>query len=621
MTRAGRGRVRALPVPSVAAAMAASAALAQGSGIAPFTSEHAARGVTYNMMLSLPLPTPSEGFGMAAADLEGDGDLDLVLLGRADGLVGVYENLGAGTFANRSATSGIAATTLGRGVAAFDHDRDGDLDLFIAQYNQPCRLWRNEGGFQFTDITQAAGVAFTGQANGCSVADYDGDGHLDLYLCTYAVGLPNRLYRARGDGTYEEVAAALGVASLGLAYQSVFSDYDRDGWPDLCVSNDRGFGNVPNQLFRNTQGGFADVGAASGLSVALCSMGVACADLDGNGRSDFYFTNVPDPAPPLFGVNPLMLGSAAGTFAQAEAAWGVENRFFSWAALFLDFDNDADLDLYVNNENVPNRLYLNPGAPPMADVAAAAGVAGTTGLSYVTVAGDLDGDGDVDLVQNNMSGPVRLYMNNEGSERSWLRLRVAGEGRVRDAIGASATVTPRGADGSLRAPQWREVLCGGNGYLGQSELVLHFGLADAVAADTAVVRWPAGGAVRTLRNLAAGQRWTAYPPSRLGDLEGDGDRDLADWAQLAAWGPGPLVPGREMMDFDGDGALGTADAAAFWAAASVPLGDLDADGTVGGGDLGLLLGQWGSAGSPADLDLDGTVGGGDLGMLLGGWGG
>lgn len=610
--------VRATVRFALAGAWWCSAAAAAGTFV-PFTAEQTARGVTYNMMLSVPLPTPSEGFGMAAADLDGDGDLDLVLLGRADGLVGIYENLGTGTFANRSATSGISATPLGRGVAAFDYDLDGDLDLYLAQFNQPCRLWRNDGALRFTDVTQVAGLAFTGPANGCSVADFDGDGHLDLYQCTYQVGLPNRLYRNLGNGAFQEVAASLGVASVGLGYQSTFSDFDRDGRADLCVSNDRGVGNVPNQLFRNTGSGFADVGDASGMSVALCSMGMACADLDGNGRSDFYFTNVPDPAPPLLGVNPLMLGSPSGTFSQAQAAWGVENRFFSWGAVFLDVDNDADLDLYVNNETVPNRLYLNPGAPPMADVAAAAGVAGTTGLSYVTIAGDLDRDGDLDLVQNNMSGAVRLFMNNEGGRRAWLRLRVAGAGRVRDAIGASATLVARDAGGALRAPQWREVLCGGNGYLGQSETTLHFGLADAVAADSIEVRWPSGG-VRTLRNLAANAAWTAYPDARLGDVDGDGDVDGTDWAAFAGWGRGTLVPGREMLDFDGDGALGDADLAAFWLRSSARRGDLDGDGTVGGSDLGLLLGAWGSAGSIADLDLDGNVGGSDLGTLLGAWG-
>ena len=603
-----------------ASAGACACAAATAGSFVPFTAEQSARGVTYNMMLSVPFPTPSEGFGMAAADLDGDGDLDLVLLGRADGLVGLYENLGSGTFANRSSTSGISSTPLGRGVAAFDYDRDGDLDLYVAQHNQPCRLWRNDGALRFTDVTQAAGLAFTGPANGCSVADVDGDGFLDLYQCTYQVGLPNRLYRNLGNGAFQEVAASLGVASVGLSYQSTFSDVDRDGRPDLCVSNDRGVGNVPNQLFRNTGTAFADVGDATGLSVALCSMGMACADLDGNGRSDFYFTNVPDPAPPLLGVNPLLLGSADGTFSQAQAAWGVENRFFSWGAVFLDVDNDADLDLYVNNETAPNRLYLNPGAPPMVDSAAAAGVTGTTGLSYVTVAGDLDRDGDLDLVQNNMAGAVRLFMNNEGGRRAWLRLRVAGTGRVRDAIGASATLVARDAGGALRAPQWREVLCGGNGYLGQSETTLHFGLGDATAAHAVEVRWPAGGGTRTLRNLAANAEWTAYPDARLGDADGDGDVDGADWAAFAAWGRGPIVPGREMLDFDGDGTLGEADLAAFWQRSTARRGDLDGDGSVGGADLGTLLGSWGAAGSSADLDLDGTVGGSDLGILLGAWG-
>lgn len=589
-------------------------------GFTPFTAEQAARGVVYNMMLSVPISTPSEGFGMAAADLDGDGDLDLVLLGRADGLVGIYENLGNGTFANRSSTSGISATPLGRGVAAFDHDRDGDLDLYIAQFNQPCRLWRNDGEMRFADVTQASGLAFTGPANGCSVADFDGDGYLDLYQCTYAVGLANRLYRNLGNGSFQEVGASLGVASVGLSYQSTFSDVDLDGRPDLCVSNDRGFGNVPNQLFRNTGSGFADVGDTSGMSVALCSMGMACADLDGNGRSDFYFTNVPDPAPPLLGVNPLMLGSTSGTFSQAQAEWGVENRFFSWGAVFLDVDNDADLDLYVNNESVPNRLYLNSGAPPMSDVAAAAGVVGTTGLSYVTVAGDIDGDGDLDLLQNNMAGAVRLFMNQEGSSRAWLRLRVAGLGRVRDAIGASATLVGRGADGSLRPPQWREVLCGGNGYLGQSETTLHFGLGDASTADSVEVHWPSGGGTRILRNLAANASWTAYPDARMGDVDGDGDVDGADWAAFVIWGRGALVPGREMLDFDGDGSLGDADIAAFWLRSITRCGDLTGDGTVDGADLSDLLGAWGAADSVADLDLDGTVGGSDLAMLLSAWG-
>jgi hypothetical protein len=603
------------PVPFVAASMASA------QTIVPFTSEHSARGVVYNMTFAPPLSNPQDGYGMACADLDGDNDLDLVFLGRADGLVGVYENNGVGVFTNRSATSGIPASTSGAGVVAIDYDRDGDLDLFIAQKNGPCRLLRQNAPFQFTDIAAAAGVNETLPATGVSAADFDGDGWIDIHVSTYSAVVPNRLYRNQGNGTFVDVAASLGVASNGLSYQSVWSDYNRDTWPDLCVSNDRGFGNVPNQLHRNLGNGtFTDVSSSSGLNVALCSMGIACADLTGDGRSDYYFTNVPDPTPPLNGVNPLMIGSTKGSFTQADALWGVSNIKFSWAAIFWDFDNDADLDLYVNNEFLPNALFRNPGAPPMADVAAAAGVAGTANLSYCSIVGDLDRDGDQDLLLNNYGGPVRLFMNQDGQQRAWLRLRVAGEGRVRDAIGASATLRARIAKGKLGAPQWREVLAGGNGYLGQSETTLHFGLGNAAVAGSIVVQWPAGGPTRTLSNLAANQVWTAYPPSRLGDVDGAGVIDLADWSQFAAWGPSTLVPGREMLDFDGDGDLDGADADAFWSVALIERGDLDGNGSIDAADLSMLLASWAQSGSLADIDFDGTVGASDLALLLAAWG-
>ena len=606
--------------------MTALAAAAMGQplhaqSLAPFTSEHSARGVIYNMTFGPPITAPQDGYGMAVADLDGDDDLDLVLLGRPDGLVGVYSNNGNGTFVNRSATSGIANSPSGAGIAAFDYDRDGDLDLFLAQKHHPSRLYRNDGALAFTDVSATAGFGFTVPATGTSVADFDGDGWPDLHLCTYSSIVPNMLLRNKGDGTFEDVAAALGVASPGLSYQSVWGDFDRDSWSDLCVSNDRGFGNVPNQLWRNAQGAFVDVSASTGMDVSLCSMGVACGDLTGDMRPDYYFTNLPDPAPPLFGVNPLLLSTANGTFTRGESEWGVANLKMSWGTIFWDFDNDRDLDLYVNNETLPNALYRNPGAPPMADVAAAAAVTGTANLSFASAVGDLDGDGDLDLLVNNYGGPVRLYMNQEGAQRNWVRLRVAGEGRVRDAIGASATLVARGGKGKLLPPQWREVLCGGNSFLAQHETTLHFGLGNASAVASVEVRWPAGGAVRTLTNLPMNGCWTAYPPSRLGDLDGDATVGPADWSALAQWGAGSVAPGREMFDFDGDSDIDATDVEAFWARASFPRGDLDANGAVDAADLAVMLGAWGASGSPADLDLGGTVGASDLAVLLGAWGG
>lgn len=523
--------------------------------VVPFTSEHSARGVIYNMTLSPPFDLPQEGYGMAVADLDGDDDLDLVLTGRADGLIGIFENTGSGSFINRSAVAGAGNALSAQGMSAFDHDRDGDLDLFIAQRHHPCRFLRNNGGLSFTDISAASGLGFSAMCTGTSVTDVDGDGWLDLYVCTYLVGTPNRLYRNRGDGTFEEIAAARGVNSVGLSYQSTFADVDADGWPDLAVRNDRGFGNVPHQLWRNVAGSaFHDIGAASGFSVALCSMGMAVGDPDNDLRPDFYFTNVPDPA------------------------------------------------------------------PPMVDRGVEYAVTGTSALSFSSAMGDLDRDGDLDILVNNYGSATRLLMNQDGQQRSWLRLRVAGTGRVRDAIGAIATLQPASVGGVVPAPQRRQVLCGGNGYLSQHETMLHFGLGASTGAASITVQWPAGGGSRTLLNLAEGAVWTAYPDARLGDLQGDGVIDATDWSAMAGFGPGPIAPGREMFDLDGDGDLDSIDAEAFWARAAVRRGDLNGDGSIDGADLGAMLGAWGTSNSTADLNLDGSVGGADLGALLGGWG-
>ena len=164
------------------------------------------------------------------------------------------------------------------------------------------------------------------------------------------------------------------------------------------------------------------------------------------------------------------------------------------------------------------------------------------------------------------------------------------------------------------------MLAGGNGFLGQSETTLHFGLGAATSVGSIIVQWPAGGPTRTLSNLAANQVWTAYPPSRLGDVDGGGVIDLADWTQLSAWGPGALVPGREMFDFDGDGDLDGTDADAFWTRATITRGDLDGNGTIDAADLSLMLASWAQTASIADIDFDGAVGASDLALLLAAWG-
>lgn len=137
-------------------------------------------------------------------------------------------------------------------------------------------------------------------------------------------------------------------------------------------------------------------------------------------------------------------------------------------------------------------------------------------------------------------------MNQEGDDRAWLRLRIAGAGRVRDGIGASVTVVAAGADGLVRAPQWREVLCGGNGFEGQNEMGVHFGLGDALAAPQVTVRWPAGGGTRVLTGVPVRAAWAVHPPSRLGDVDGDGSVGAGDWGPVR--GVGPRARGRRSRD-------------------------------------------------------------------------
>ena len=587
----------------------------------PFTSEAIERGVQYTMQ-GYPQSGGAYGFGMAIADLDGDGDLDLVLIGRSNGLPGLFENDGTGHFTNRSWESGIFPLLSASSVVVFDFDGDGDLDLFFAQYmgNIGNRLYRQDAPWQFTDVTVGSGLAETLPTKGVCVADYDGDGWLDLYLSNYVVPgnvdvTRNRLYRNLGNGTFARVQPGPGIESPLPSLHAHWTDYDGDSWPDLYLSNDRGPYYGPNTLWRNDHGLLVDVSAASGADANLFSMGVASGDLNRDGYPDFYATNVPDPLPPLFGANPLLLSQGDGTYVEAQDEWGVAHHTLSWGAHFWDFDNDGDLDLYVNNQFAANTAYLNPGTPPMVNVTTQLQLAGTGGVSYVSIFGDLDGDGDLDLVQNNASGNVRIFMNQEGSRRRWLRLRVVGLGPNHQAAGASASVLAGGRW------QWAEVILGGNSYLGQNEPIMHYGLGSTVRADEVLVRWPNGGPVRTLRNLSSNQLWTAYPPQRLGDVDGDGVVGASDWSAFQAWGLGPIEPGREMLDFDGDSMLGAADLAAFWDRASIVRGDLNGDGVVGGPDIAILLASWGAAKVPADLDLDGTVGGVDLAILLGGWSG
>ncbi len=614
----GTGAVIAM---GLAAALAGSVA----GQIVPFTNEASARGLTYLMG---PGVSGGVGYGRSVgfADLDGDLDMDVICLGRANDDVGIYENIGGGYFVSRTATSGIPAQPMACSFAAGDYDGDGDLDLIITTWGNGIRLMRNEGGFTFVDKTASAGLSEFAATTGVSWGDLDGDGWIDLFVCNYLSAIPNtanaknRLWRNNGNGTFTDVAPSLGLDDSSYSFIAALFDADLDGDLDIYLSNDRAMYAPfkPNRFLRNDGNWvFTDIGAQNGSNLTLFSMGVACGDLDGNGLPDLYCTNIASPVPPLNGQNPLLLQQPGGNFVMSQVAWGVEANKTSWGCTFFDVDNDADMDLYVVNQFEANALYVRTGPPPMVNIGVSAGVAGpsgTTTMDYCASVADVDGDGDLDILVNNLSSTVRLFINHEGELRKWSRFRVVGEGK--DTHGLGTTVRVR----TGATWQMRQLINGANGYLSQNDGLLHFGLGSAATMDEVEVRWPNTGTTRTLTNYPSSHRWRLFPPQRLGDVNGNGVVNQADLSAFSLALAGAFVPGKEIFDMDGDGALTSADAALFHLRFTGLRGDFNGNGVVAGDDLGVLLQHWGAARTAYDLNLDGKVDGADLGILLASWG-
>jgi hypothetical protein len=552
-------------------------ALAAGASES-FTDEAAARGLAY-----VATATVANGRGLAFVDLDDDGDADAVTLGAVDGRVGVFENDGAGFFTDRSEGSGIGPLLDASGVIAGDYDRDGDLDLYISRWAANVLL-RNDGAFAFADVTDSAGVGDDGLGHGCGWGDYDVDGWLDLYVANQDG--PNRLYRNRGDGTFVDVAPTLGVdlnieqtpGVIEGSFQASFFDFDNDGDPDLYVSKIKGYcssstATPGGHLFENHRGTFTEITIEAGAEACVDAMCLAIGDFDNNGYQDLYQTGVPT-------RNSLLMNMGDGTFVEDDMASGTVSYALGWGSVFFDCDNDGFLDLFVCNTFQSERLYRHEGQWPCVDVA------DDTGLADAG----------------------RAYMGREAA---------------RYAVGATVSVR------TGETWQMREVIAGCN-YKNQNELVLHFGLGAFEAVDEVVVRWP-GGVTRSLGGLPANETWSLYPPEKLGDGDHDGDRDLDDFVILAVCftgdGPGALLPGCEMMDYDGDADVDLVDFGSFLAAYSGPQDDCDGNDLLdlldildGGADQNAngVLDACEQAGG--DLNLDGRVDAADLTLVVQHWG-
>ena len=472
------------------------------------------------------------GGGVAVGDYDGDRLLD-VYITRRDTADMLLRNRGDGTFENTTANAGLDVDLPSSGPAWLDIDDDGDLDLYVTVLGGGRHyLFVNEGGV-FTEEAVLRGASIDNPINhaGFSAAfgDYDRDGYLDLHVTEWTQMVPTgersnaRLLRNLGEqspGFFEDVTDAAGVSldelSPGRAtsFASALTDLDDDGWPDLPVVADFG----TSRLFWNDQGrGFVDGTDAAGVGTDENGMGNALGDYDGDGDLDWFVTSIFDPdydcRPPCdWGAsgNRLYRNDGGRRFTDVTDEAGVRHGFWGWGASFFDYDNDGDLDLVMTNGTVfpehqvedefnvdPMRLWRNDGGT-FTEVADEAGLT-DTGPGKGLAVFDYDDDGDLDVIVVNDPGGPKLFRNDGGNEKSFLRVRLVPRSASARGIGArvSVRVTP---DGPLAVREIR----GGNQFLGQNETIAHFGLGSGIDEVAEIrVRWPTTGLETVVENTPA----------------------------------------------------------------------------------------------------------------------
>jgi hypothetical protein len=487
--------------------------------------------------------------GVAFIDYDNDGYLDIYLVNSLSvDMVksgqktksALYHNNGNGTFTDVTDRAGVGDIGWGMGVAIGDYNNDGFDDIYVTCLG-PNHLLKNNGNGTFTDVTQRAGVGDPRWSSGAAFVDYDNDGKLDLFVANYVdfdvehlpefgkgktcqfKGLPvqcgprglagagDTLYHNNGDGTFTDVSKKAGVSDpdgfYGLGV--ICSDFDGDGLVDIYVAND----STPNFLYHNNgDGTFKDIGFVSGTAVnengsEQGSMGVTLGDYDHDGKLDLFITNFDDD------YNTLYHNDGKGSFTDVSYAAkvaAVSLPYVGWGTKFTDYDNDGWADLVVVNGHVypqlptyrqRNLVHHNNRDGTFSEVGLQLGAPFTEKRTGRGAAfGDIDNDGDVDIIINNLDGAPQLLRNEGGNANNSILIKTVGVKSNRDGIGARVKVV----SGDLT--QVDEVHSG-DSYLSQSDLRLEFGLEKRAKIDLIEVRWPSG-VVDKITNVNANKIFT-----------------------------------------------------------------------------------------------------------------
>jgi hypothetical protein len=517
------------------------------------------------------------GCGVAFYDYDNDGWLDIFLVNgtRLEGFAAgsaptshLFRNNRDGTFTDVTLKAGVAHSGWGQGCCIGDYDNDGWDDLFVTYFGKNV-LYHNNGDATFTDVSEKAGVAGNGKRwnTGCAFVDYDRDGKLDLFVANYidmdlatapvpesgpclyksvmvACGPPglqggkNILYHNNGDGTFTDVSEAAGILGANGTYGLgvLTADFDNDGWPDIYVADD----STASALYQNKKNGkFQDIAIEAGCALSAdgkpqAGMGVSAADYDMDGNLDIVKTNFAGDTPSLYRNQ----GGANFEDTTFTAGLGAHTQFLGWGCGFFDMDNDGWPDILICNGHVypeveqlkteagyaqRKLVYQNLHNGHFADISFQVG----PGISEPSTSrgaafGDFDNDGDIDIVVNCVNDYPQLLRCDSKLSNNWIKVRTIGTKSNRSGIGARLTCVTQAPGESKPHRQIDEVRSGG-GYFSQNDLRVHFGLGKAEKVDVLEIRWPSGQ-VDTIKDVK--------PNQLIYVKEGEGITRTVDFSKL-----------------------------------------------------------------------------------------